>query len=140
MNNSKELIERFRRGQEAILLTLGQIQVVVRSYPQAKQKLRELNEKLLAHLGLQTDSFFKKLSDSCALDHETRKMLEFLTHDLKDLKIKYLIFFDKHTGEMGVMSARTFLKDFNEFSEAILMRMKIEEDYLFPLLKRLEVE
>ena len=133
---STNLIFRFRAGQRAIRMILSQIQLVARSYPRAKPMLREFSEVLLTHWRLQNDDLWDRLSVFFVDDREKTKMLEFLTHNLKDLKIRYMVFFDQYTGEWGDVGSKNFVKDFTSFSEEILARIKIEEEYLFPLLDR----
>ncbi len=127
---------RYREGHRAIKMTLSQIQVVARSYSRVKPLLPEFREVLLAHWRQQTEEFWDRLSAVFIDDREKTKMLEFLTHNLKDLKIQYLVFFEQYTGEWGDVGSKNFVKDFTNFSEEILARIKIEEEYLFPLIDR----
>ena len=133
---SVNLILRFRTGHRAIKMTLSQIQIVARSYSRAKPLLHELSEVLLAHWGQQHEAFWDRLNIFYVDDRERTKMLEFLTHSLKDLKVRYMVFFDQYTGEWGDVGSRNFVKDFTNFSDEVIARIKIEEEYLFPLIER----
>lgn len=134
---SQAIITRFKVRQQSIIDTLDQVQMLARSYVAAKPKIREMNEKLLAHFAGQNDELFEQLHTYHRLDRSALKMIEFLIHDLKEIKVKYLIFFEKHSGGMLDMSARTFPKDFSDFAREITTRFKIEEEYLFPLLEKI---
>ena len=128
------IIASFQSGHRAILQSLDQIYQVVRAYPQAKPRLRELNSIVLAHLGRQNKQMLDQLQVHYHDNRQASKMLEFLIHDLKEIKIKYLVFFDKHSGEMADINARNFSRDFQEFSGELIHRLKMEEEYFFPLL------
>jgi len=134
---SQEIITRFKVRHQSIIDTLDQVQVLARSYVMAKPKIREMSEKLLAHFSGQDDELFDQLRTTHALDRQSLKIIEFLIYDLRDFKVKYLIFFEKHSGEILDMSARTFPKDLSDFAREIITRFKIEEEYLFPLLEKI---
>jgi len=132
---SQEIITRFKVRHQSIIDSLDQVQMLARSYVMAKPKIRELSEKLLAHFTGQNDELFEQLRQCHQLDRQALKMIEFLVHDLKDFKVRYLIFFEKHSGGMLDMSAKTFPKDLSDFARDIITRLKMEEEYLFPLLE-----
>jgi len=134
---SQALIESFRQGHQSILTSIDQIQRVSRSYIQAKPLLRLLHEKIIEHLARQDATMMNRLQDFYHEDRESRKMLEFLSHDLKDIKVKFLIFYDKHSGEVLDLNARSFPKDFQDFVQEVLDRFNTEEEYLFPLIAKL---
>lgn len=132
---SADLIYQFKTAHQSIQVTIDQINSSIRSYNQAKPKIRDLHIKLLAHFGKQNDALFNPLAEFYADHRSSAKMIEFLRYDLKDVKVKLLIFFDRHSGEMGDVHHRTFPKDFIEFSKVLTGRIKIEEDFLLPLLE-----
>ena len=134
---SHQLVENFRSAHTTILTSIDQILMVCRSYPQVKPLLRALHEKVLSHLGRQDKEMMDKLTNAFGDNRETAKLLEFLTHNLKEIKINFLIFYDNHSGEMADVNARSFPKDFQGFADQIITRIKLEEEYLFPLLKDL---
>src|SRR3989338_1291568 len=131
---NKDLAADLNVAQQGIVDTFAQIQPLLRSYTQAKPKIRELRERLLAYLGRQDEEFFELLREGHRQDREAGKMIEFLAHDIKAVKVQYLIFFEKHSGEMTSPYSRDFPRDFMEFSKLILTRFGIEEEYLFPLI------
>jgi|SRR3989338_6923642 len=133
----KNLITGFRINHEILTDSISQIQLSLRSYNQAKPKLRELYNNLHNHFARQDPKFYERLALHYIEDRPATKMLEFLMHDLKDFKVRYLIFYDQHSGEMGAGHPRSFSFEFNEFANSILARIKIEVDYLFPLLEKL---
>lgn len=131
-------VNSFRLSHEAILDVVSQLQALTRSYFQAKPLLVDLRERLLAYFNRQDQEFYQTLRNFFAEDRPALKILEFLELDLKDVKIQYLIFFEKHSGEMGDVNSRNFVKDFREFSNVLLARVKTEENHLLPLLARME--
>ena len=137
---AKHEIDVFKSGHTAIIIAIDEVLQNLRSYNQVKPKLREFNTIVLAHLGRQNKNFYDCLTEYYSNDREACKMQEFLLHDMKDLKIKYLIFTDKHSGEFADNNYRNFPKEFIEFSREIIERIRIEEEYLFPLLKELPAQ
>lgn len=129
-------ISAFRHAHQAILATISDIQPLLRAYLQAKPKILAWNKQLLDYFKLQDREFWDRLEVFYMENREASKMLEFLSVDLKDVKIKYLAFFEKHSGEMQDTKARSFPKDFTDFAGLITARIKVEEEYLFPLLKK----
>ena len=132
-----DLTKQFKVAHQSILTTIDQINQNIRSYLKAKPFIRELQTKLLAHFEQQNDSLYDSLIKFYDHDRPSMKTIEFLRYDLKDIKVKLLVFFDRHSGEMGDVHGKSFPKDFSEFSENILGRIKIEEDFLLPLFKKM---
>ena len=132
----KELLKNFKTSHQAIVNAIEKVGSLSRSYGAAKPYIREMNNLLLAHFGRENDEFFKKLSGFYQ-EKETGKTIEFLSHDLKDLKIQFLAFFEKYPCEMGDRGSPQFPGDFTDFSRQVLERIKIEEEYLFGLLEGL---
>ena len=135
MKETADSLRQFKVAHQSILETIDQIQQSVRFYNQVKPHIRILEDQLLVYFGKQDENLYGPLIVHYAANREATKMIEFLRLDLRDLKIKLLIFFDQHSGEMGDQHARNFPKDFMEFAAAVIGRMRIEEDYLFPLLQ-----
>ena len=133
----KRLITGFKLSHQLLTDSIAQIQLSLRSYAQAKPKLREFYDNLHNHFSRQDQKLYERLSLRYVDERPTIKMLEFLIHDLKDLKVKYLVFYDQHSAEMAGGHPRSFPVDFNEFADNVLARIKIEEDYLLPLLEKL---
>jgi len=136
MSTPAEYLKILGRAHHAVLLSVSQIQSVVRSYSSARALLGGLGEQLLAFLGVEDEEFFRSLRDLLSEDRPALKMLEFLELDLKDLKIKYLVFYDRYTNIPTGNEDRIFLRDYREFSAAIVARVNLESEYLFPLLQR----
>src|SRR3989344_6335877 len=137
---SHPLVKSLRLGHNSLLHTIEQLQQVARSYNQAKPILRGLHEQLLNYFARQDQKILDQLYSFYIDDRSSYKLVEFLEHDLKDIKIKLLIFYDKHTGEVADMNARSFPLDFQKFFQEIINRMNVEEEYLFPLLEKLPKE
>jgi len=124
-------------GHQSVVEALNNVQPFLRSYLAAKPPLRELSESLALFLGHQDKAMFDALYHFYENDRPSTKMIDFLLHDLKDLKVKYLVFFDKHSGEVLSYHKNSFPKDFMDFSAQVIGRLKIEEEYLLPLLKKM---
>ncbi len=131
------VISRFRLHHQAIIDAINQVMMNSRSYMDVKPNLRSFREALLNHYSQQNEELWNWLESSYLSDREASKMIDFLMHDLKEAKVKFLIFFDKYSGEMGDMGSRSFPKEFSDFSKEIQTRLQIEEEYLFPLLEKL---
>ena len=129
-----EVIKQFHSAHQSILETIDQINLSIRSYREAKPAVMELQEKLLAHLGKQNDAFFYPLSKFYVNDRPSAKMLEFLQYDRRDMQVKLLVFFDRYSAEAGEARARSFPRDFTEFSKVLIGRIQVEKDFLLPLL------
>ncbi len=124
-------------GHQGIVVAIDQTQPFLRSYREARSRIISLKEQLLVFLSRQDKRMFDELYAFHKGDRQSTKMVDFILHDLKDIKVKYLIFFDKHSGEVFDTSAASFPRDFSDFSAQIIGRLKIEEEYLFPLLKEM---
>lgn len=135
-NGRAKLIQRFRKGHRAIADVVTQIQGVVRSYARVKPLLPVLDQVLINHFECQDDELFRELLDFYREDREAVKMLEFLIYELKEFKIKYLIFSDKYPGHMADRGSRNFPKDFAELTKAIVGRLQMENEYFMPLLEK----
>ena len=136
---SQDLVQSLTRGQESILLTLSELQGISRSYLQAKPKLRVLREQILNYFGRQDQALMDRLFAQNMENREKIKLLEFLDHDIKAIKIKFLIFSEQYSGDTGDHGRPAFPKDFQEFTREMVARFKIEEEYLFPFLQELPV-
>ncbi len=134
---TKEQVNSFRMRHQSIAANLAQVEIVARSYVEAKPRLRALRQQMLNHLGQQNKDFFSALYEYYADNREATKALEFLEHDVKDMKVRHLLFFEKHSGEMGDVSAVQFPRDLASFAKEVLTRLQMEEEYLIPLLSDL---
>ncbi len=135
---SGQATQFLRLGHQSIVDSMDHLRPFLRSYLQAKPHLREFHQRLLTFFSKQDDVFFDVLYRSFQDDRSATKIIDFLVHDLKDLKIQFLIFFEKHSGEALDQSAATFPKDFSDFCASVIARIKTEEERLFPLLEKME--
>ena len=136
-DDAKTLITGLKVSHQMLIEAISQIQLCLRSYAQTKPKLRDFYNVLLNHFSCQDHKFYDRLALHYVDDRQSTKMLEFIIHDFKDLKVRYLVFYDLHSAEMTGGHPRSFPIDFTEFSTHVLGRIKVEEDYLFPLLEKL---
>lgn len=134
---SQDYLHILRIGHQGIIEAVSCVEPFLRSYREAKPHLRKLYKSMDLFLGQQDRCMFDALYEFFEDDRSSIKIIDFLLHDLKDMKIQYLVFSDKHTGEMSDHQRHAFAKDFSEFSAKIIARLKIEEEYLFPLLKKM---
>ncbi len=130
----KDKLNRLKTAHQSLLDSIDQIQQKIHSYKDVKPKLRAFEVQLLAYFEQQNNAFYEPLAIFYKENRADLKMIEFLKQDLKQLKIQLLTFFDQHSGEMGDLHAGNFVRDFREFSGLVLGRIKIEEEYLFPLI------
>ncbi|GEM_PF-569288 len=134
-------IAQLTASQAIVVDLIARIEDALRSpYSLVKPNIRKIQNGLFSHFGAQDEKFFKELASCYQLDRESVKVIEFLTHDLNELKIKFLIFFDKYTGELADRGSSSFPRDFTQFSAQVLARFKTEEEYLFPLIKKSSLE
>jgi hypothetical protein len=130
-------LNQFSLAHGSLLEVIDHIQPFVRSYAEVRLKLRELEKRLFLFFGKEDKAFFDTLYVFYEEDRPSSKMIDFLIHDLKELKINYLTFFDQHSAEATALHARSFPKDFSIFSDQIIGRIKIEQEYLLPLLEKM---
>jgi len=123
----------FRQAHQAIVAAVDQVLLNVRSYAAAKPALRELDARLLAHLGRQDFIFFEHLRSCLGADRERLKMLEFLEHDANESKVLFLEFFDRYLNDYNMADVRNLPVDFLAFKKAVIERLDAEEEYLLPL-------
>jgi len=133
----EQLVSNFKSGHRDLLLAINEVQESLRSYPKAKPRLRDFHEILVSHFGRQDEALYDRLHLSFIGDRSKEKIIEFLSHDLKEVKIKCLLFYDQHSGELADNNYRNFARDFQQFLDSVVARVKVEEEYLFPLLEKL---
>jgi len=104
-----------------------------RDYSRAVDALQALEQILAEYFAYQDDAFY----DALASAEKTRsKMVEFLRHDIRDLKIDCITFMDTYTRDANLIRVRNFPKDFLALSKRIYERLMTEREYLLPLLPR----
>ena len=130
-----DILHAIEISHQNLLAIVSQIRPVTRNYLQARQFLPSFQAKLLEHFSLQNAAFFERLVQRAATDPQQLKMVEFLSVNLKDLKIKTLVFFDEHSGNMIDLKPKNFINDFVAFSDDVLFRINAEREYMIPLLK-----
>ena len=129
------VLQSIEINHQGLLGVISQIRPIARNYLQARQFLPSFQAKLLEHFKIQNSAFFDQLVGRVAADPKQVKMVEFLSVNLKDLKIKTLIFFDEHSGNMMDVKPKNFISDFAGFSDDVLFRINAEREYLIPMLK-----
>lgn len=131
---------QLRLNHKTIEQDVINIEQVLRSYPAVKPLLRLLQEKLFNHFYFLGREWFQDLQKNDFLTREQLKALDSLTQDLKEMKVRALIFFDDFPADMGDVHPINFPKRFMDFSKDILARFRVEENYLIPLLEAISAE
>ena len=137
---SVNVVESFLLRQENVLHTLEQLQSVRNNYREARKISGECREKLFYYLRMQDEKFYKSLEDFYGENRPALKMIEFLTVDLKEVKVKTFNFFVKYGVDNPLEQGRNFARDLRVYRQEILQRFRAEESYLLPLLKRMSEE
>ena len=139
MTNVSDQITNLKVSQHGLIISVDEIQQSRAAYFEIKNLLRDLQKKLFSHFALQDQDFYKELSETFAQDREKSKLIEFLIHDLKDIKVNMLIFFDQHPADMGDVREVNFRRDFADFAHRLTARLASERDCLMPLLAEMDL-
>jgi hypothetical protein len=131
--SDNNLINKFQKAHAVIHDTVEQIQLSIRSYPKVRSGLMALQENLFGYFAQQDRVFYDQLLKAHQDNREKVKMIEFLAWDIKDFKVEFIRFYDQYDSSVGVVSQRNFPKEFTDFAQRIIARLKVEEEYLFPL-------
>lgn len=127
----------FLQAHQVLQEAIRSVQTLLRSYSEARPRLREMSELLLALFAKKNQAFFDALYAFYKDDRPSTKMIDFLVFDLKEAKIHYVTFFEKHSGDANDTHVRSFPKDFMDFSREMTGHMQRTEEYLFPLLEKM---
>ena len=141
----RELIAALKQNHIVILTNLEDINQMIsgslefsrKQYLSVKPNLRSLQAIVFDHFQLQNKDLYDKIKSD--LSGDVGKDVEFLIEDLKEFKIKTLMFFDEHPADMGDINPRNFKATFHIYSSQVHERMSAEKDFLFPLLEKLVV-
>ncbi|MCB9771265.1 MAG: hypothetical protein H6754_01750 [Candidatus Omnitrophica bacterium] len=137
---SLNVVESFLLRQETVLHALEQLQSLRNNYREARKISGECREKMFYYFRVQDEKFYKSLEDFFAENRPALKMIEFLTLDLKEVKVKTFNFFVKYGVDNPLEQGRNFARDLRVYRQEILHRFRVEESYLLPLLKRMSEE
>lgn len=133
-------MQELKMGHLAMIEQIDQIHQVIHHYPDVKPKLRGLQTILLNHFEKQKQKFYQLLMEHFLSNQEKSKNIQFLEQDIKNLKVKTLIFYDEHPADMGDIRPKAFMLDFQVFSGDLTGRMYDERKYLFPLIEAYQCE
>ena len=139
----RDIFSSLKQNHIAILTNLDDIRQAISStleltrkqYLWVKPQLRGFEAALFNHFQLQSKDLYAQLLISAG--EGSIKDIEFLVEDLKDFKVKTLMFFDDHPADMGDLSPRNFRVTFYAFADYVQARMNAERDFLFPLLEKI---
>jgi len=124
----------FRFAHASIVTKVDQIRQCGRSYEDAKPFLFEMYEILLDYINLQTAPVFQQLEKQNSGNRENLKILEFLAHDITELRIEVLEFYERFSHPDSLLRMRAFAMEFLQFSNRVLERLELEEEHFLPLL------
>ena len=137
MAECSAVIDNLVKGHGILLSTINQMQTCLRSYSAIKPQLQEFEGQVFGHLGQQNKELFEQLSEYFREDRQKLKMIEFLTVNLKDIKIKALTLFDQFpAADKADRYPGLFPKQFTDFTQELMARIKLEGEYLLPLLEQ----
>ena len=130
------LIAELKTGHELILGLIHQLQALSHNYVLAKPLLRQLYDVLLNHFEKQNRHLVGFLDNRIAQKKQDSPLAQFLSQDLKEIKIKLWFFIDEHPADMGDIHPKNFLRDFKDFSLSVLSRIKTEQEQLIPVIEK----
>ncbi len=130
-------VEVFRQRRDVINHSLLQLGSLRHDYRSARQKTGECREIVYSYLKRQDEEFYAKLINFYQENRPALKIIEFLTHDIKGLKVQTFGFFEKYGAANPLETGRNFARDLREYMQIVGDRFRLEEDYLVPLLKRM---
>jgi hypothetical protein len=128
-------VNQYRLSQEAVLAAVLKMKEWLRDPAATRRSWPALREQLFTFFGRQDRGFFSALQEFFARDREAEKMLEFLECDLKELKLT-LAELEAKYGEGGAAARRVAPRDFTELAGRVVGRIRLEEEYLVPLLEK----
>lgn len=126
--------ERLLKAQEIILKMFEEIKLLLHSSSSLDVQLTALQAQLVRYFALEDNDFFLRLRKEPGT---SPKMIDFFQEDLKGLKVKFFSFFERHLPERMHKPLKSLPKDFMELTEEVLLRFKMERDYLIPLVDAL---
>lgn len=117
-----------------ILVRIDQIRQRGHSYGMASPLLAEFYEVLLNYVNLQVQPVYRDLGSRNSKNQEVLKILEFLEHDITELRLEILQFYDRFSDQANPIRGRAFSMEFRQFSDRIIQRVEMEEERFLPLL------
>jgi len=145
-DDENNFIMKFRSGHQDIINNLedlkeetSSVNLSKKSYGKVKGEIHIFQQTLLSHFEKQNTEFFQKLELFFQNEKQEFKMIEFLKKDLNEMKVEVFTFFEKHPCDMGDINPGSFSRDFSQLAHNLVVRIKIEEEYLFSLLEKLSV-
>jgi hypothetical protein len=134
---SRDLIEAFHRREEMIMRSLLRLQALRHNYRAARLLTGECREMMYSYLKRQDDQFYAQMSQFYHDNRPALKMIEFLTVDIKELRVATFAFFEQYGVANPLEQGRNFIRDLRGYKQVVLERFRVERDYLMPLLVRM---
>ncbi|MCB9757754.1 MAG: hypothetical protein H6753_04930 [Candidatus Omnitrophica bacterium] len=134
---SEDLLETFHHREEAILHSLLRLQALRHNYRAARLLTGETREMIYSYLKRQDDHFYTMMTEFYRDNRSALKMIEFLTVDIKEVRVATFAFFEQYGVANPLEQGRNFARDLRQYKELMINRFRIERDYLLPLLKRI---
>ncbi len=134
---SNDLIEAFYRREEMILRSLLRLQALRHNYRAARLLTGECREMMYSYLKRQDNQFYSQMSQFYHDNRSALKMIEFLTVDIKEVRVATFAFFEQYGVGNPLEQGRNFIRDLRGYKQVVLERFRVERDYLMPLLVRM---
>lgn len=134
---SKDLVELFHRREEMIVRSLLRLQALRHNYRAARLLTGECREMIYSYLKRQDEQFYATMTEFYRENRSALKMIEFLTVDIKELRVATFAFFEQYGVANPLEQGRNFARDLRGYKQIVLERFRVETDYLLPLLKRM---
>ncbi len=128
-------LEIFRQRRDRVLLSFSSLQASAHDYHKARHKTGECLELVYSYMGRQDEQFYARLRNFYQSNHPATKIIDFLTQDIKMLKVQTFVFFEKYGPSNPLEQGKNFVRDLREYYQLLSERFRVEEDHLVPLLK-----
>lgn len=124
----------FRFVHANIVTRVDQIRQCGRLPERAWPLVAEFYMVLLDYVHLQAKPVYRDLEAQHCENREILKILEFLEHDIAELAVDILQFYERFSQSSSPVRKRSFSMEFLQFSGRIIQRLEMEEERLIPLL------
>ena len=128
------LIDRFRAEHRDLAKLLGIVHDAqeIQNSAKVKTTLKKLKTKILGHFMQEDVILYRYLKAYYKDEVASYEIICAFEAEIKDIQRAALKFFDKYTTP-GAMYGPTFVREFEEIVEAIVLRVETEESNLYPL-------
>lgn len=125
-----DLIDDLEREHEQLLDIFNQVTDTGIGTDEGKRKLNEARDLLIEHIQKEDDELYPTLEQRAENDPDVGQTLNRFKDGMEDISDDAMNFFDTYTGDETGMQ---FAKDAGNLLAQLKMRMRREENRLFPL-------